>query len=104
VQIFFPYKYFVSENKNVNAQFQFGIHYVYEQNDEVQIYGEITRIHDLGFKVIRIPLECNPYDYNHTQNRKTEAFLSAAYSYGLAVALVIRNLDLADRVNYYLDF
>jgi hypothetical protein len=87
----------------VNFQFQVGIHYVYEQDNEAQIYGEITRIHDLGFKVIRITLECNPYDYNHSQNRKTDAFLSAADSYGLDVALVIQNLDLADRVNYYLD-
>jgi hypothetical protein len=103
VQIFFPYQYFASENKNVNSQFQVGIHYVYEQDNEAQIYGEITRIHDLGFKVIRITLECNPYDYNHTQNRKTDAFFSATDSYGLAVALVIQNLDLTDRVNYYLD-
>jgi hypothetical protein len=103
VQIFFPYQYFASENKNVNSQFQVGIHYVYEQDNEAQIYGEITRIHDLGFKVIRITLECNPYDYNHTQNRKTDAFFSATDNYGLAVALVIQNLDLTDRVNYYLD-
>lgn len=103
VQIFFPYQYFASENKNVNSQFQVGIHYVYEQDNEAQIYGEITRIHDLGFKVIRITLECNPYDYNHTQNRKTDAFFSAADNYGLAVSLVIQNLDLTDRVNYYLD-
>lgn len=103
VQIFFPYQYFASENKNTNSQFQVGIHYVYEQDNEAQIYGEITRIHDLGFKVIRITLECNPYDFNHTQNRKTDAFFSATDSYGLAVALIIQNLDLAERVNYYLD-
>jgi hypothetical protein len=42
----------------------------YEQDNEAQIYGEITRIHDLGFKVIRITLECNPYDYNHTETEK----------------------------------
>lgn len=103
VQIFFPYQYFASENKNANSQFQVGIHYVYEQDNEAQIYGEITRIHDLGFKVIRITLECNPYDYNHTQNRKTDVFFSATDNYGLAVSLVIQNLDLTDRVNYYLD-
>jgi hypothetical protein len=102
VQVFFPYQYYASAYRNENSTFQVGIHYVYEQDNLDQIYGEVTRIHDLGFKVIRITLECNPHDYNDLQNQKTAIFFSATDNYGLAVALVIKNLDTADKVDYYL--
>jgi hypothetical protein len=64
---------------------------VYEQDELDQIYNQVTRIHDLGFKAIRITLECDPTDYNHIQNQKTEMFFSAADQYGLSVALVIKS-------------
>jgi hypothetical protein len=102
VQVFFPYQYFASAQKG-NSEFQVGIHYVYEQDELDQIYGQVGRIHDLGFKVIRITLECNPTDTNNIQNRKNDAFFSATNSYGLAVALVVKNLDEASKVDYYLD-
>lgn len=103
VQVFFPYQYYASANRNVNSTFQVGIHYVYEQDDLDQIYGQVTRIHDLGFKAIRITLECNPDDYNDLQNQKTDMFFSATDNYGLAVASVIKNLDTTDKVDYYLN-
>jgi hypothetical protein len=103
VQVFYPYSYYASGIRKPNSTFQVGIHYVYEQDSLDQIYGEVTRIHDLGFKVIRINLECNPIDYNDTINQKTDVFFSATDNYGLAVALVIQNLDTADQANYYLD-
>lgn len=103
VQVFFPYQYYASANRNANSTFQVGIHYVYEQDELDQIYGQVTRIHDLGFKAIRITLECNPDDYNDLQNQKTDMFFSATDNYGLAVALVIKNLDTTDKVDYYLN-
>jgi hypothetical protein len=103
VQVFYPYSYYASGIRKPNSTFQVGIHYVYEQDSLDQIYGEVTRIHSLGFKVIRINLECNPTDYNDTINQKTDRFFSATDNYGLAVALVIQNLDTTDQVNYYLD-
>jgi len=51
-----------------------------------QIYGEVTRIHNLNFKAIRITLEYNPMEYNDLQNQKTDAFFSATDNHGLAVA------------------
>ena len=102
VQVFFPYQYYVSAQKG-NSEFQVGIHYVYEQDELDQIYGQVGRIHDLGFKVIRITLECNANDLNNIQNRKNDAFFSATDSYGLAVALVVKNLDETAKVDYYLD-
>jgi hypothetical protein len=102
VQIFFPYQYYASANRN-SSTFQVGIHYVYEQDELDQIYNQVTRIHDLGFKVIRITLECDPTDHNHIQNQKTDMFFSATDNYGLAVALVIKNLDSNDKVDYYLN-
>ena len=103
VQIFFPYQYYASAQRDANSSFQVGIHYVYEQDNLTQIYGEVTRIHDLGFKAIRITLECNPLIYDDLQNQKTDAFFSATDSYGLAVALVIQNLESTDKVDYYLN-
>ncbi len=103
VQIFYPYQFYSSADRNGNSNFQVGIHYVYEQDDLSQIYGQVIQIHDLGFKAIRITLECDPTDYNHIQNQKTDAFFSASDQYGIAVSLVIQNLDLAGKVNYYLD-
>ena len=103
VQVFYPYSYYASGIRKPSSTFQVGIHYVYEQDSLDQIYGEVARIHDLGFKVIRISLECNPLDYNDSMNQKTDVFFSATGNYGLAVALVIQNLDTSDQVNYYLD-
>jgi hypothetical protein len=102
VQVFFPYQHYASAQKGT-SEFQVGIHYVYEQDELDQIYGQVGRIHDLGFKVIRITLECNPIDTSNIQNRKNDAFFSATDSYGLAVALVVKNLDETAKVDYYLD-
>jgi hypothetical protein len=103
VQIFFPYQYYASAQRNSNSSFQVGIHYVYEQDNVTEIYGQVTRIHELGLTAIRITLECNPLDYNDTQNQKTDIFFSATDNYGLSVALVIQNLDSTDKVDYYLN-
>ncbi len=102
VLVFFPYQFYASAQRS-NDDFQVGIHYVYEQDEVDQIYGQVSRIHELGFKVIRITLECDPNDYSHVQNRKTDAFFSATDSFGLSVALVIKNLDTTDKVDYYLN-
>jgi len=37
-----------------NSEFQVGIHYVFEQDELDQIYGQVGRIHDLGFDVIEL--------------------------------------------------
>jgi len=103
VQVFYPYSYYASGIRKPSSTFQVGIHYVYEQDSLDQIYGEVARIHDLGFKVIRISLECNPLDYNDSMNQKTDVLFSATDAYGLAVALAIQNIDTSDQVNYYLD-
>jgi len=103
VQVFFPYQYYVSAQID-NSDFQVGIHYVFEQDEENQIFNEVERIHKLGFKVIRITMECdpNPLDYNNIQNRRNDIFFSAVNSYGLDVALVIKNLESPSKVDYYL--
>ena len=60
IQLFYPYDYYVSAHKDPNSPFQVGIHYVYEQDNLTDIYGQVTQIYDLGFKVIRINFECDP--------------------------------------------
>jgi len=102
VQLFYPYQYYASASRNANSNFQVGIHYVYEQDAIDTIASEVNRIHNLGFKVIRITLECNPNDYNDLQNRKNDVFFSATDSCGIAVALVVPNLDTPDKIDYYL--
>src|SRR5208283_5881539 len=61
------------------------------------------QIHDLGFKVIRINLVCNPLDPNDIDNQMTDMFFAAASYYGVSVALVIQNYESADTINYYLN-
>jgi hypothetical protein len=102
VQLFYPYQYYASASRNANSNFQVGIHYVFELDDIDTIASEVNRIHNLGFKVIRITLECNPNDYNDLQNRKNDVFFSATDSCGIAVALVVPNLDTPDKIDYYL--
>lgn len=103
IQLFYPYNYYISAAKDSNSNFQVGIHYVYEQDNLDQIYDQVSQIHNLGFKVIRITLECNPQVDSDQQNQKTDIFFTATNHFGLAVALVIPNGDSADTVNYYLN-
>lgn len=103
IQIFFPYNYYAGAQRNPASSFQVGIHYVFEQDNVDQIYGQVTQIHDLGFKVIRITLECNPQVSDDPQNQRTDVFFSATDNYSIAVALVIPNDDSIGKVNYYLN-
>ena len=103
IQIFYPYNYYSSAQRDPNSTFQVGIHYVYEQDNLTEIYGQVTQIYNLGFKVIRINFQCNPLDYNDLINQKTDMLFSATSHYGLAVALVIPNDETVDDINYYLD-
>jgi hypothetical protein len=103
VQLFYPYNYYSSASKTSNSGFQVGIHYVYEQDNTTDIYGQISQIHDLGFKVIRINLWCNPLVDNDPINQKNDVLFNATDNFGLAVALVISNSASADQINYYLN-
>src|ERR1039457_1357342 len=103
VQVFYPYQFYESTQKNASAPFQVGIHYVYEQDNLDQIYDQVTQIHNLGFRAIRITLNCNPDIYNDTQNQKLDVLFSATDNYGLKVALVIPNLEETAKVDYYLN-
>jgi hypothetical protein len=103
IQLFYPYNYYTSISKDPSSGFQVGIHYVYEQDDLSEIYNQVTQIHNLGFKVIRITLDCNPLVDDDLQNQKTDMLFSATNYYGLAVALVIPNGEAPSTINYYLN-
>lgn len=103
IQLFYPYNYYISTAKDSNSTFQVGIHYVYEQDNISEIYGQVTQIYNLGFKVIRINLVCDPTDDNAIQNQETDMFFSATSHYELAVAVVIQNDEATSTINYYLD-
>jgi hypothetical protein len=99
-QLFFPYLYFASSDRSSGDEFQVGVHYVYEQDAVSQIYGEVARIHDLGFKVIRVTLEYN--EFNAESSERTDAFYTAARNVGIDVALVIPNHVDVNTTSYYL--
>ncbi len=101
VQIFYPYQFYAAAQR-ADKPFEVGVHYVYEQDDEYQIYDQVRRIHDLGITTIRVTLECDTYEYSHMQNRKTDVFYRAVDDFGMKVALVIKNLDDTVKVDYYL--
>src|SRR5208283_2825266 len=103
IQVFYPYNYYSSAQRDPNSNFQVGIHYVYEQDNLSEIYGQVAQIYDLGFKVMRIDFQCNPLEYNDLINQQTDMLFSATSHYGLAVALVIPNDETVADVNYYLN-
>ncbi|MGA2681636.1 MAG: hypothetical protein ABSF44_07540 [Candidatus Bathyarchaeia archaeon] len=103
IQLFYPYNYYASGPRNSHSAFQVGIHYVYEQDNLTDIYGQVTQIYDLGFKVIRVNFECDPQFLTDPINQKTDMFFSATSHYGLAVALVIPNDEPTESINFYLN-
>jgi len=103
IQIYYPYDHYTTAASNSKSSFQVGIDYVYEQDSLDRIYGQVTQIHDVGFKVIRVDLVCDPSDPNSISNQETDMFFSATTYYGLAVALVIQNGESSDLINYYLN-
>jgi hypothetical protein len=106
VQVFFPYYYYSSGSRTQNSSFQVGVHYVYEQDQPDQIYGQVSEIKNLGIKVIRITLECNPTEpigSSDITNLKTDKLYAATDSLNVDVALVIKNGADVNKINYYLD-
>ena len=106
VQVFFPYYYYSSGSRTQNSSFQVGVHYVYEQDEPDQIYGQVSEIKNLGIKVIRITLECNPTEpigSSDITNLKTDKLYEATDSLNVDVALVIKNGADVNKINYYLD-
>ena len=103
IQLFYPYDYYSSAQRNSHSTFQVGIDYVYEQDNLSMIYGQVTQIYDLGFKVVRIDFQCDPLVYNAPINQMTDMLFNATSHYGLAVALAIPNGETVEDVNYYLD-
>ncbi len=101
VQLFFPFFYF-SSSKSSNSGFEVGVTYVYEQDNIGQIYGEVSRIHDLGIRIIRVNLVCDSVDPNNYLNSMTDVFFSAAQNVGMRVALIIQNHEDASKIQYYL--
>jgi hypothetical protein len=101
VQLFFPFFYF-STSKGSNSGFEVGVTYVYEQDNIGQIYNEVSRIHDLGIRTIRVNLVCDAVDPNNYLNSMTDVFFSAAQNLGMRVALIIQNHEDASKIQYYL--
>jgi hypothetical protein len=102
-QIFFPYLYYSNSSGNPSSAFTVGIHYVYDQDPVGQIYNEVSRIQELGFKTIRTYLQCNLDDPNADSNKKTDAFFNATQHFNIPVALGILNHETTEKLRYYLD-
>jgi hypothetical protein len=102
VQLFFPFFYF-SAAQGSKPGFDVGVTYVYEQDTTSQIYGEVTRIHDLGIRTIRVNLVCDAVDPTNYLNGMTDVFFSAAQNLGMHVALIIQNREDPTKIQYYLN-
>jgi hypothetical protein len=103
VQIFFPYSYFSSSSGGSKSTFEVGVTYVYEQDDVGQTYDEVARIHDLGFRTIRVNIVCDSTGLNDYLNGMTDVFFAAAQHYNMHVALIIQNHVDANELQYYLN-
>jgi hypothetical protein len=103
VQIFFPCFYFSNASRNSNGQFEVGVSYVYEQDNVGQIYDEVSRIHDLGINIIRVNMVCDSTERNDYLNSMTDVFFAATQRFNMRVALIIRNNEETDEIQYYLN-
>jgi hypothetical protein len=102
VQIFFPYFYFSSSSRSSNSTFEVGVTYVYERDNIGQIYDEVSCIHDLGIRIIRVNMVCDSTDPTDYLNDVTDVFFAAAQFYNISVALAIQNHEDANEIQYYL--
>ena len=102
VQIFFPYFYFSSSSRSSNSTFEVGVTYVYERDNVGQIYDEVSHIHDLGIRIIRVNMVCDSIDAVGYLNGMTDVFFSAVQSLNMHVALIIKNNEDINELNFYL--
>jgi hypothetical protein len=79
-----------------------GVTYVYEQDNVGQIYSQVSRIHDLGIRTIRVNLVCDSVDPTNYLNGMTDVFFSAVQTLGMRVALIIQNREDPNQIRYYL--
>ena len=103
VQFFFPYVFYSSSSGRSNSSFEVGVSYVYERDNVDQIYGEVSHIKDLGFKVIRVNLVCDSNIPSSYLNTLSDVFFSAIRQFGVKVALIINEHSSNSDINYYLD-
>jgi len=103
VQFLFPYFFYSSSSIRSNASFEVGVSYVYERDNVEQIYCEVSHIKDLGFKVIRVNLVCDPNTPSSYLNTLSDVFFSAIRQLGMKVALIIHEHSSPSDINYYLD-
>ena len=102
VQFFFPYFYY-SSSKRSNPSFEVGVSYVYERDNVDQIYNEVSHIKNIGFKVIRINLVCDPTLPSSYLNTLSDVFFSAVRELGVKVALIVTDHASTSEINYFLD-
>ena len=102
VQLFFPFLYYSSPSRNLNSDFKVGVTYNYEQDDIGQIYGQVSRIHADGFKIIRVNLQADLTDPFSYLNNETDTFFAATHQFNISVAVVIPNNESNDQIQYYL--
>jgi hypothetical protein len=103
VQIFFPCFYFSSASRNSSSPFEVGVSYVYERDNVGQIYDEVSRIHDLGIRIIRVNMVCDSTELNDYLNGMTDVFFAATARFNMRVALVIQNNEDINEIQYYLN-
>ncbi len=103
VMFFFPYVFYSASSMRSNGSFEVGVSYVYQRDSVEQIFGEVSRIKDLGFKVIRVDLVCDPTIPSSYLNTVSEVFFSAVRQLDMNVALIIKEHSSTSEINYYLD-
>ncbi len=100
---FFPNFYYSSFSRaGQSSGFSVGVHYNYEQDQLGQINGEVSRIRSLGFKTIRVTLNCDPTNPDAYINSQTDELFSAVRKFNLSVALATLNHEDLSAVRYYL--
>jgi hypothetical protein len=101
-QIFFPFIAYTTFYSNMNNKMTLGIMYYFLSEQEGEIYDSLTRMKNIGIRVIKIPCEIDPYDYRSWINNKTMKFFQLIdYFNCFDICLIVYNVG-EDKLKFFL--
>lgn len=87
--LFYPFIHFRYVVFSNSRKVIVGVSYDYNIEPRGYILDNLKRLHELGVRVLRVPLVCDAYNLNSDANNKTETFYSLVEYYGFNVSVVV---------------
>ena len=100
-QLFFPY-FAYSLTSNSNNALTVGIYYSFLSEESGEIFDSLSRMKNMGIKVVKIWCEIDPYNPSSEVNNKTIEFFNNINYFGcFEIALIVYNVPV-EKVSYFL--